>query len=264
MRIARLGILLASRRLRGEPGARREDLRLEREGQHGQRARRRDATRSSTPSRGCSGRAASPPRRTASTSTSAPPTTTWCGSTTRRPTRSCRACPRGRTRSSSCCTRRGNPLYIANEDDNIVTVVDVETRQVLAEVPVGVEPEGMGVSPDGKIVVNTSETTNMAHLIDTRDLRDRGERAGRLAAALCGVQPRRQPALRLGRDRRHGQRDRHRDERDRAQDRLRGAGRPARGAAAGRRPGDRGRRQGLRGARAGEPGGGGRRRDAGR
>ncbi len=31
----------------------------------------------------------------------------------------------------------------------------------------GVEPEGMGVSPDGKIVVNTSETTNMAHMIDT-------------------------------------------------------------------------------------------------
>ena len=33
--------------------------------------------------------------------------------------------------------------------------------------PVGVEPEGMGVSPDGKVLVNTSETTNMAHFIDT-------------------------------------------------------------------------------------------------
>jgi PQQ-dependent catabolism-associated beta-propeller protein len=32
---------------------------------------------------------------------------------------------------------------------------------------VGVEPEGMGVSPDGKLLVNTSETTNMAHFIDT-------------------------------------------------------------------------------------------------
>jgi PQQ-dependent catabolism-associated beta-propeller protein len=30
-----------------------------------------------------------------------------------------------------------------------------------------VEPEGMGVSPDGKLLVNTSETTNMAHFIDT-------------------------------------------------------------------------------------------------
>jgi len=35
-------------------------------------------------------------------------------------------------------------------------------------VPVGVEPEGMGLSPDGKLLVNTSETTNMAHFIDTK------------------------------------------------------------------------------------------------
>jgi len=35
------------------------------------------------------------------------------------------------------------------------------------EVPVGVEPEGMGLSPDGKVLVNTSETTNMAHFIST-------------------------------------------------------------------------------------------------
>ena len=31
----------------------------------------------------------------------------------------------------------------------------------------GVEPEGMAISPDSKWVVNTSETTNMAHFIDT-------------------------------------------------------------------------------------------------
>ena len=38
---------------------------------------------------------------------------------------------------------------------------------MLAEIPVGVEPEGMGISPDGKVVINTSETTNMAHFIDS-------------------------------------------------------------------------------------------------
>ena len=38
---------------------------------------------------------------------------------------------------------------------------------MLAEIQVGVEPEGMGISPDGKLLVNTSETTNMAHFIDT-------------------------------------------------------------------------------------------------
>jgi PQQ-dependent catabolism-associated beta-propeller protein len=39
---------------------------------------------------------------------------------------------------------------------------------VISQVPVGVEPEGLGISPDGRVLVNTSETTNMAHFIDTR------------------------------------------------------------------------------------------------
>ena len=56
---------------------------------------------------------------------------------------------------------------MANEDDNTVTIIDLEKRVPLGEVQVGVEPEGMGISPDGKILVNTSETTNMAHFIDT-------------------------------------------------------------------------------------------------
>jgi len=37
---------------------------------------------------------------------------------------------------------------------------------VIAEIPTGVEPEGMAVSPDGQTIVNTSETTNMAHFLD--------------------------------------------------------------------------------------------------
>ena len=57
-------------------------------------------------------------------------------------------------------------MYVANEDDNLVTVIDLQTGSRVVEIPVGVEPEGMGVSPDGKIIVNTSETTNMAHFID--------------------------------------------------------------------------------------------------
>src|SRR5437879_6617545 len=43
----------------------------------------------------------------------------------------------------------------------------MERRVPLGEVQVGVEPEGMGLSPDGKILVATSETSNMAHFIDT-------------------------------------------------------------------------------------------------
>ena len=44
--------------------------------------------------------------------------------------------------------------------------MDIKSGDVLAEVPVGVEPEGMGVSPDDKFTVATSESTSMAHVID--------------------------------------------------------------------------------------------------
>jgi YVTN family beta-propeller protein len=64
----------------------------------------------------------------------------------------------------------GKLIYVANEDDNMVTVIDVERRTMVTEIPVGVEPEGMGVSHDGKWIVNTSETTNMAHFIDADTL----------------------------------------------------------------------------------------------
>jgi PQQ-dependent catabolism-associated beta-propeller protein len=48
-----------------------------------------------------------------------------------------------------------------------VTVIDLQKRVRLGDIQVGVEPEGMAISPDGKILINTSETTNMAHFIDT-------------------------------------------------------------------------------------------------
>jgi YVTN family beta-propeller protein len=53
-------------------------------------------------------------------------------------------------------------LYVANPNDNTVTIIDLDRRIPLGEVQVGVEPEGMALSTDGKILVATSETTNMA------------------------------------------------------------------------------------------------------
>ena len=38
--------------------------------------------------------------------------------------------------------------------------------KITREVKVGPEPEGVGVSPDGKLVVATSEVANLAHFID--------------------------------------------------------------------------------------------------
>ena len=64
----------------------------------------------------------------------------------------------------------GSKLYIANEDDNLVTVCDVDTREKLIEIPVSIEPEGIGLSLDGSLLVGTPETTNMADFIDTETL----------------------------------------------------------------------------------------------
>lgn len=55
-----------------------------------------------------------------------------------------------------------NPLYVSNENNALITVWDISSRKVLVQMPTGVEPEGMAVSPDGQLVVNTTETTNMA------------------------------------------------------------------------------------------------------
>src|SRR5437588_13001217 len=64
--------------------------------------------------------------------------------------------------------KAGKILYVANENDNTVTIIDIERRARLGDVQVGVEPEGMAISPDGRFLINTSETTNMAHFIDTQ------------------------------------------------------------------------------------------------
>jgi PQQ-dependent catabolism-associated beta-propeller protein len=55
-----------------------------------------------------------------------------------------------------------NPLYVSNENNALITVWNIDTQKMLVQMPTGVEPEGMAVSPDGQLVVNTTETTNMA------------------------------------------------------------------------------------------------------
>ena len=59
-------------------------------------------------------------------------------------------------------------MYVSNEDDNQVTVIDLLTRQAVHTISVGVEPEGIAVSPDNLWIVSASETTNMVHWIDAK------------------------------------------------------------------------------------------------
>jgi PQQ-dependent catabolism-associated beta-propeller protein len=60
----------------------------------------------------------------------------------------------------------GSRLFIANENNEVTTIVDLASKLVVGQVAVGVEPEGVAVSPDNKLAVTTSETTNMAHVMN--------------------------------------------------------------------------------------------------
>jgi len=63
-------------------------------------------------------------------------------------------------------------LYIANEDDAVATVVDTQTRTVVAQIDVGVEPEGMAVSYNGKWAIGGTvsvidvESRQIQHVIN--------------------------------------------------------------------------------------------------
>jgi len=57
-------------------------------------------------------------------------------------------------------------MYVSNEDDNQITVIDLQSKKAITTIAVGVEPEGIAVSPDNQWIVSASETTNMVHWID--------------------------------------------------------------------------------------------------
>jgi YVTN family beta-propeller protein len=62
----------------------------------------------------------------------------------------------------------GTRLYVANEDIETLSVVDVATGTVIAAVKVGEEPEGVTIRPDGKVVYVTSEGDGAVFAIDTQ------------------------------------------------------------------------------------------------
>jgi PQQ-dependent catabolism-associated beta-propeller protein len=47
-------------------------------------------------------------------------------------------------------------------------VIDVASKKAIQQIKVGVEPEGITVSPDNQWLISASETTNMVHWIDTK------------------------------------------------------------------------------------------------
>ena len=49
----------------------------------------------------------------------------------------------------------------------MVTVIDIAKKKAVKQIKVGVEPEGIAVSPDNNWLISASETTNMLHWINT-------------------------------------------------------------------------------------------------
>jgi YVTN family beta-propeller protein len=62
-------------------------------------------------------------------------------------------------------------LFVANEDAATMSVVDVASGAVVQRVPVGREPEGVAVTPDGRWVLITNESDNSVSIIDTGTLK---------------------------------------------------------------------------------------------
>ena len=61
----------------------------------------------------------------------------------------------------------GEILAVSNEDDNELTIIDLNTKKILKSIQnVGIEPEGVNFSPDGKQVFVTSEGTNSVIVVD--------------------------------------------------------------------------------------------------
>ncbi len=58
--------------------------------------------------------------------------------------------PSGTDPEQFALSNNGKTLYIANEDNAVTTVVDIESRQVVKQVDVGIEPEGIAMSPDDR------------------------------------------------------------------------------------------------------------------
>ena len=62
---------------------------------------------------------------------------------------------------------RGDRLYIVNENDSAVTIVDVSKREIVKRLEVGTEPKTAVLSPDGRWVSVSNETSNEVHFFDT-------------------------------------------------------------------------------------------------
>ena len=60
----------------------------------------------------------------------------------------------------------GGRVFVSNERDDTVSVIDAATNEVIATVPVGKRPRGVGVSPDGSEVYVAISGDNAIAVVD--------------------------------------------------------------------------------------------------
>ncbi len=60
-------------------------------------------------------------------------------------------------------------IFISNEEIAQASVIDPSSGKIITKIEVGIEPEGVSISPDGSTIVVTSESSNMAHFISSSD-----------------------------------------------------------------------------------------------
>jgi YVTN family beta-propeller protein len=58
-------------------------------------------------------------------------------------------------------------IYVSNEEDSVMEMIDLATKTVADRIPTGAEPEGVINSVDGKYVFVTSEVADMVHVVDS-------------------------------------------------------------------------------------------------
>jgi len=62
---------------------------------------------------------------------------------------------------------QGGQAYVTNVSDGTVSVIDTDTNQVVATIPVGASPTSLAASPDGATVYVVNRTANTVSVIDT-------------------------------------------------------------------------------------------------
>jgi YVTN family beta-propeller protein len=60
---------------------------------------------------------------------------------------------------------------VANGASNRISVVDLHTRQEVAEIPVGRRPWGIAISPDGRWIYTANGVSNDVSVIDVASRR---------------------------------------------------------------------------------------------